>query len=286
MNIKMIVLDLDGTLLTSEKVIDPITQEKLLEAQKQGIMLVIATGRDKGSIPFVAEPLQLEKGQNFVAGVNGQVIYDYAKKEYTLDTVFDGDDASYIMALGKKYNVEVVTCCGHDYFDFLSRRLKFKKHLRKLLYGEPVDYGFKKGKQRFFMIHDVTYRFTQDINKFVLIQTAEYLKKHLPAIRKELENSKYELLEVGPAWIEIMPKGVSKGSAITRIAKEHGIKKEEIMAFGDAENDVSMFDAVGYGIAMGNAMDMIKEKAYAITDTNDACGIAKALDQYVLEKEN
>lgn len=283
MNIKMIALDLDGTLLTSEKVIDPITREKLLKAQAQGIHLVIASGRDKGSIPFVSEPLCLEEGANYVAGVNGQVIYDYAKKEYWLDRLFDADDAKRVMQLGKKYNVEVVSCCGYDYYALLSRRLKFKKWIRSKIYGEPMDYGFKKGKQRFLTIHDPNYKIEADINKFVLIQSETFFKKHLPSIRKEL--SDYDIYEVGPAWIEIMPKGVNKGSAIQKIAHSLGISKDEIMVFGDAENDLSMFDVSTYGIAMGNAMEAVKEKAYAICDTNDHYGIAQALDTYIFNEK-
>ena len=71
-----------------------------------------------------------------------------------------------------------------------------------------MDYGFNQGKRNFIPLEDAEYEITQDVNKFVLIQTASFFKKHLPHLRKELED--YELLEVGPAWIEVMPKGVSK----------------------------------------------------------------------------
>ena len=80
MAIKLIALDLDGTLLTSKKTIDEETKKRLLEVQKMGISIAIATGRDKGGIDFVSKPLHLEEGKNFVAGVNGQIIYDFAKK--------------------------------------------------------------------------------------------------------------------------------------------------------------------------------------------------------------
>ena len=68
-----------------------------------------------------------------------------------------------------------------------------------------------------------------------------------------------------------MPKGVSKGNALLKIGKENGILPEEMMAFGDAENDMSMFQAVKYGIAMGNAMESLKQIAYDVTDTNETC---------------
>ena len=87
MAIKLIALDLDGTLLTSKKTIDEETKKRLLEVQKMGISIAIATGRDKGGIDFVSKPLHLEEGKNFVAGVNGQIIYDFAKKEYYVDGV-------------------------------------------------------------------------------------------------------------------------------------------------------------------------------------------------------
>ena len=70
------------------------------------------------------------------------------------------------------------------------------------------------------------------------------------------------MLEVGPAWIEVMPKGVSKASALLRIGKKLGISTEEMMAFGDAENDMEMIKTVKYGIAMGNAMDSLKQAAW------------------------
>lgn len=285
MAIKLIALDLDGTLLTSQKTIDEQTKQKLKQAMDAGISIVIATGRDKGGINFVSEPLELAtRGKNFVAGVNGQIIYDFYHKEYYVDKVFDGKDAKKVMHLAKKMNFECICCCGYDHFDFIRPSLKFMKKMHSILKGKPMDYGFNQGKRRFITIHDADYEITSDVNKFVLIQTASYFEKNLPKIREELKD--FEILAVGPAWIEIMPKGVSKGNALLKIGKENGILPEEMMAFGDAENDMSMFQAVKYGIAMGNAMDSLKQIAYDVTDTNERAGIAKTLDQYIFKKED
>lgn len=283
MAIKLIALDLDGTLLTSEKTIDEVTKAKLIEAQKRGISITIATGRDKGGIDFVYEPLELEHlGSNFVAGVNGQIIYDFQKKEYFVDKVLNGDDAKKVMNLGMKYNFEVISCCGYDFYDLITKRLKTIKKMRSVVMGKPMDYGFNQGKRNFIPLSDPNYEITQDVNKFVLIQSAAFFKKHLPHLREELHE--YELLEVGPAWIEIMPKGVSKASALHRIGDKLGISTDEMMAFGDAENDLEMIKAVKYGIAMGNAMESLKNVAYDVTDTNDNMGIAKALDKYIFHE--
>ena len=89
MAVKMIALDLDGTLLRSDKTIDPVTLSQLKRAQDQGIILTIASGRDKNGTKFVYEPLGLEDGNHYLALVNGQMIYSFARKEYELDEVLD-----------------------------------------------------------------------------------------------------------------------------------------------------------------------------------------------------
>lgn len=284
MTIKLIALDLDGTLLTSDKTIDTLTKQKLWEAQQRGIIIVIATGRDKGGIDFVIDELQLEHGNNYVAGVNGQIIYSFQRKEYTLDEVLSGADAKRIMHIAQKYDFEVISCCGYDHYDFSTPRLRRRKKMHNFFFGKPMDYGLQRGKRRFLPIEDADHEITQDINKFVLKQSPRFFRRKLEAIRQELRE--YELLKVGEGWIEVMPKGVSKGAALRQIGEMEQIDPSQMMAFGDAENDLAMFKTVKYGIAMGNAMDVLKKTAYAITDTNDQQGIAKALDAYVLHPED
>ncbi len=283
MAIKMIVMDLDGTLLKDDKTIDDVTREYLIRAQKQGIVIVIATGRDKGAIDFVYEPLQLEHfGNNYVAGVNGQIIYSFKKKEYKVDDVLSGDDAKVVMQLAKEMNFEAISCCGYDHYDFSTYRWRMMKKVRRFFLGKPMDYGMNQGKRNFIEIHNPHHEIHQDVNKMVLIQSPKYFKKYLHQIKSRL--SAYDILKVGDSWIEVMPKGVSKGKAVLSIAKENGIEKDEILAFGDAENDLSMIEAVTYGIAMGNAMDFVKERAYEVCDTNENQGIAKTLKKYVFHE--
>ena len=104
MRVKMIAMDLDGTLLKDDKTIDTMTKDRLMRAKEMGIILVIATGRDKGGVEYVSETLRLEDGGNhYMAGVNGQIIYSYKDKEVTLDKVLDGQDARNVMKIAQKY---------------------------------------------------------------------------------------------------------------------------------------------------------------------------------------
>ncbi len=284
MTIKMIAMDLDGTLLRKDKTIDPVTMSQLMRAQEQGIILTLASGRDKNGCSFVYEQLQMERGNNYLALVNGQMIYSFARKEYELDEVLDNDDAQKILQTIKQYDVEAIFCCGYDFYDYISKRQKMKKHLARVVHGKPMDYGLAQGngERNFITIKDKN-DFTQDINKVVLVHTERYFRRHLDEIREKL--SDYDLLEVGPQWIEIMPKNVNKASALEHIARENGFSLDEVIAFGDAENDIEMIRRCGYGIAMGNAMEQVKQVAYAVTDTNEQQGIAKALARYVFHEE-
>ena len=78
MKIQCIAMDMDGTLLRDDQTVDPVTLKSLLRAQEQGIMIILATGRDKGGVDFVSEALHLEEGNHYIAGVNGQIVYSFA----------------------------------------------------------------------------------------------------------------------------------------------------------------------------------------------------------------
>ena len=281
MDIKLIALDLDGTLLNDDKVIDQETIDALLKAQEKGISIAIATGRSKGSIEFVSQPLQLYHGKNFVVGVNGQIIYDFANKEYFVDKVFDGHDAKKCMELGEKLNFEVTVCCGHDAYRYAPTSWRVKDSEELIYEGAYADFGLKPFKKNTIDVFDADEWIDKDVNKFVFRQSAEFFEQHIDQIRQALPD--YDVLVVGKTWIEVMPKGVTKASGLAYVANLLNIKPENIMAFGDAENDIAMFEYVGYPIAMGNAMDNVKEKAYAVTDTNTNNGIAKAVEKYILQ---
>ncbi|MEG2410469.1 MAG: HAD-IIB family hydrolase, partial [Erysipelotrichaceae bacterium] len=227
MSVKMIVCDLDGTLLNSNHSIGDYTLKMLKEASAQGVKIVLATGRDKGSLAFVYEPLGLENGNHYVAGINGEVIYSFEKKEYFVDEVLHDQDAHKCMKIAKDYNMECICCCGYDHYNYISKPLKVMRKLKALLEGKPQDYGLQDGKRNFIEVNDLDFEITQDVNKVIFIQSANFFHKNLANIRKEL--NQYDVLKVGLDWIEVMPKGVNKGSAIKRIAKENNIDMSDVM---------------------------------------------------------
>lgn len=110
---------------------------------------------------------------------------------------------------------------------------------------------------------------------------------HEKLMKAKQEIAKFDDLEVVSSWtnnFEIMAKGTSKGRAVEKLTKILGISKDEVICIGDSENDLSMIEFAGLGVAMGNADDIIKEKANYVTDTNVNSGVGKVIEKFVLKK--
>ena len=131
---------------------------------------------------------------------------------------------------------------------------------------------------------DRIYNVIKHILKAICIENDSNKLNDLFKAKEELK--KYEDLEVvssSPSNFEVMNKGTSKGRAVKVLADILNINREEIMCLGDSENDLSMIEFAGLGVAMGNAEEFLKEKADYITDTNENDGVAKAIEKFVLD---
>ena len=285
MAIEILAFDMDGTLFTDEKKIDPRTKDSIQRAMKAGKHIVIASGRDRTGIRAVADELQLDKGPNYLALINGQIIYDLANKEVDLDDVLTNEDARKIEEACRKFDIEGIFCCGYDFYSYVTFAGRLRKAVNTLISGKPGDYGLATGKdyRNFYQLGTKEHNFEQDINKVCMIKTASFFEKNMDALKAALPD--YDLLLVGPNWLEVMPKGVSKASALEKIARKLGLSMNEVMAFGDAENDLHMISEAGIGVAMKNGMDSLKEKATLVTDTNNNNGIGRVIDALLDGKE-
>ena len=121
------------------------------------------------------------------------------------------------------------------------------------------------------------------ISKVMFVDDPGHLEKVIAALPPELEN-KYALVRSAPYFFELLHPQASKGNALKIIAEKLGIKREEVMAIGDSGNDLSMIQYAGLGVAMENAMDILKKHADYITLSNNQAGVAHAIRKFVLEK--
>lgn len=242
-DIKLIALDMDGTLLTSDLEVSAFNKEMIAKAVDKGVTVMLATGRWLEFCYPYAESLALN---TYLVTVNGGEIWSASKK--LVERHVHASDL-----------VEKMWKIGHD------------KGVN--MWAVATDKVYHAGDQpEDFYAHEwlkIGYS-TENIAK-------------LTEIRKELSvYDCLEITNSLPTNIEVNPIGVNKANGLERVCKELGITMDEVMAVGDSLNDIKMIEQAGLGIAMGNAQDAIKEVADYVTDSNNHDGVAKAIERFIL----
>ena len=260
----LIVLDLDGTLLTDEKVISSLTKETLLKAKQAGHQVMIATGRPYRASQLYYNELGLTTP---IVNFNGALIHHPKNPLWqTIHTTVD---------------LHVV----HDVVESVH------KYEYDNLIAEVMDdvYIHREDDGALQMFHMGSPNILMGDLKHTLQQNPTSLLVHAddvntPIIRQHLQDVHAELIE-HRRWgapfpiIEIVKKGLSKAVGIDHIAKEMGIPRDRIIAFGDEDNDLEMIEYAGVGVAMHNGIAELKNIANEITLSNNEDGIARVLQE-------
>ena len=263
----LIVLDLDGTLLTDEKIISEKTAHTLKLAEEQGHYVMIATGRPYRASSTYYHQLGLKTP---IVNFNGAFVHHPKDRSWqtfhetiSLPVVNDVVDA---MQDYRFHNIvaEVMDDVYMQYHD--------EKIMDILTFGNPV---ITQGDIRTSLRVEPT---------SLLIQADS---PHVEPIRKHLADVHAEVID-HRRWgapfdiIEIVRHGLHKAVGISQVAKWLHIPKERIIAFGDEDNDLEMIDYAGHGVAMGNGIDRLKSIANEVTLSNNEDGIAEVLNERLL----
>ena len=288
----MIVMDMDGTLLNDNQNISQRTYDALLKAQSQGVLIVLASGRSYKTLKPYGDYLQMPKFNGYYICVNGASIYNTKTDTNHVVQRLQLDEIQEIYAAATPYEVEIMGVLDSIIYDYIPESLMPLKQQYRIENNIEEDVPWTAGT--FKMIVDQRKGYSeiyyikssddipQPVNKICIAHTAEHLVQPYQTLTNNLGH-KYNFARTSPQWIECTPLSISKGNAILNLAKNLGINKDEILVFGDGENDLSMFEAVTYPIAMANAMDSVKAKAYLVTDDNNNDGIAKVLEKEVIK---
>lgn len=283
---KMIILDLDGTLLNDYKEVSKENIEMIKRAYKEkGIISVIATGRPLGYAKKICN-LYGNCFTNYVIASNGAIIENISTNEYIHKVSFANEEimnirkiyleekADYMMLYTDKQVItetrknENIDDAGID----LTEKETKVESIEKSLQNNP-----EMVKRLCVIGADIPTleRITEKINKIEGLETSVISNY----IYKSAENT-FE-----STYIDINKKGCSKKNAIIKLAEILKIEQEEIIVMGDGGNDISMFECAGLKIAMENAGDYLKDKADYITASNNESGVAKAIKKFVFNEE-
>lgn len=271
--IKMIGLDLDGTLLNEKKQITPRTEDVLKRAIAQGVVVLTATGRPWMGVP---EELQQFPGMRYALTSNGARILDIQEGRVLEEHLLSVRSAKKALEICGKYDT-----LQEIYFDGQGYAPREKMaHVEKYHKNPNMWEYMRRTRIPVEDIFEMVDRENRGLDKVQsLFADMEEREKAWDELSKEDD---LELVGSLKYNIEVNARGVNKGTGLVNLGRLLGIRREEIMAFGDGDNDTVMLQEVGFGVAMGNAEEQVKRAADYITLTNDEEGVAEAIEKFVL----
>jgi Cof subfamily protein (haloacid dehalogenase superfamily) len=275
--IKLICIDMDGTLLNSNHEISERNKEALRQAKKLGVNIAITTGRLFGSARYYSNLIGIENTP--VIASNGAYIKTNYEDIPILENSIPKEIAIEIYKIIKKHNLKI----NFNSWDTLMREDEVPDDHAYTIMNKQLP---EDKKVKFIINSDfisAIENFDGKILKGIVIERENL--DNLWAAKDELKETfgdKLHVVSSGTDNIEIMIGTTSKGNAVAHLADILNVNAEEVMCIGDSENDISMLKFAGIGVAMGNGLQMVKDIADYITDTNDNDGVAKAVEHFVL----
>ncbi len=267
--VKLLALDLDGTLLNSKKLISKANKQALAEARQRGVKVVLTTGRPLAAIRDFLEELDLIREDDYAITFNGGLIQRNTGQVLS-KTVFGYEDVKKVYGLTQTLGISLDLIDDGDVYALHSPVSSLYPTCNAMLNHIPTDFSD--------ISPDMTF------NKGISSCDALLLDKSLPSIPKEYHDY-FEIFKSRDIILEWSPKGVHKANGLAKLIQLIGLSQEEVMACGDEANDLSMIEWAGHGIAMANATDAIKTVANRVSPfSNDQDGVAWAIQEYILRK--
>ena len=268
MDYKLIAVDLDGTLTNSKKEISPRNRYALLEAQQKGKRVIITSGRHPIGVQPIADDLMLDRYGGYIMSFNGGKIINCTTGQTIVSKEFPREYLSDVVTVLSDFNVTVIT--WDDKKIFANNKVN--------------DYTYVEQevlKTDMVVVDDFVSEIKFDINKLLIAGEPDELDTCQTLLKKRYDGL-LDIYKSAPYFLEIMPFGISKGAMLAQLLPQLGIQREELIAFGDHYNDMTMIGYAGMGVAMANGEEEVKKIASYICESNDEDGVAKTIEKFVL----
>ena len=267
----LLVLDVDGTLHNSHREISDATKNALIEAQKRGKTIAIASGRSIAGIRQTASAISLEEYGGYVIAYNGTTVINCKTGECIYNQTLPADLIAPVYEEAAKLQVAIMA---------------YRDSAKEIIVaGGVTDYVAADAAASCVTIRE-TDQFVKElsfpINKIFVSGEPDKMKEVERILQRKF-GSVLNVFRSDPYYVELLPKYTDKGVAVDKLVKYMDITKERVMCVGDSNNDLPMLRYAGMGVAMGNASDRIKEQADYVTDSNDDDGIVKVIEKFMTE---
>lgn len=263
---RAIALDLDGTLTNHDKEVTPITRQALMKAQKDGAHIILASGRPTYGIAPIADHLEINKYDGYVLSYNGGKIVKWQTKEEIYSNHLPNDVIPILYNYAKEKGhallgysgTEIITEMPDDKYVKEESRIN-KMQIRKI---NNLMESLEPNPTKLLMTGDPS----------LMIKAEEELS--------ELVGNRMDVFRSAPFFIELVPRGIDKAQSLNRLLGLIGLTPNDMIAFGDGYNDLSMLKLAGIGVAMANAVPEVRAEADFITKSNEEDGVAFAIQKF------
>ena len=269
MTYKMIVLDLDDTLLRDDHTISPRTKEALMQAQEMGVKVVLASGRPTFGMQSIASELELSKYGSYILSFNGGKIINCETGEEIFSSTLSREEVHGLYEISRREGVHIHTYLGDE---IVTEDDNEFSRIESGLIGLPVR-----------VVDSFKEAVSEPVVKTLMVYEPDRLQEVEAKLQEEL-GDQFSVMRSKPYFLEFTELGVTKGTSLKQLIDVCGIKQEEVIAIGDSFNDQAMIEFAGLGVAMGNAHEEIKAIADYVTDTNMNDGVAKVVDEFIMPK--
>ncbi|MDY5220668.1 MAG: Cof-type HAD-IIB family hydrolase [Eubacteriales bacterium] len=265
MGYKLIAMDLDGTLNNDEKKITPRTREALMAAQSAGIRLALASARPSPGLRKERDVLCMRENGGVLMAYNGGRIVDAATDRVLFETCMPLEAAQEVLRALEKLPVTPILDDGRQFY--VTDRNGYK-----------VDYECRNNNMSCVEVENLA-DFLQFAPVKILMSVDPAAIAGVQAQIAQLLPAELAVVQTAAFYLEVIPRAIDKGRGLVQICRALGLRPAEVIAFGDAENDIPMLRTAGVGVAMGNADAAVKAAADRVTRSNNEDGIAAALEE-------
>ncbi len=271
-NYNMLVLDIDGTLVGSDKTISEKTREAIIKAQQRGKIVAIASGRSIAGIRKTASNISLEQYGGYVIAYNGTTVVNCKTGECIYNQMVPKELVKPVYEAAKRVNAGIVI---------------YNDNTKEMISGNGLNEYIKIDAEACNVTINEVSDFVKAVNfpfnKFLLSGKPEHMAEVEKIMAKEF-GDRLNVFRSDPFYVELLPRYVDKGVAVEKLVKHLDIQREKVICIGDSYNDLPMLRFAGMGVAMGNAQQEVKEMADYVTASNDEDGIVNVIDKFMTTK--
>jgi Cof subfamily protein (haloacid dehalogenase superfamily) len=263
---KMIVVDMDDTLLTDDHIISEENKEMIFKAQEMGVYVVLASGRPTSAMTAYAKELKMDYYNSFMISFNGSTITDLKEDKVLFEHALTKEQIHSLYDFSQQNNTHIITYLGEQ---IISER-----------HSEYIDIESTITGLELLIVPSFKDAVTTSAVKCLLLEEPSYLKSVEAVLKDAMPDLSVCMSK--PFFLEAAPNGIDKAAAIQVLAEKLNIHQSEIIAVGNAGNDLTMIQYAGLGVWVDNVDAELREFGDVIVASNNDHGVAEVIKRYIL----